>query len=98
MKPLTLILLPLFLAGCTSVITTMTSPDGSVVTVRERRVLMAADEKDNSVLREQDGSFIVGLKSSGEAGDAAMVNALATGIIAGMKAGALAAATSGQAP
>ena len=97
MKFSTLILCVL-LTGCTSVITTMTSQDGSVVTVRERRILMAADEKDNSVLREADGSFIVGLKSSGEAGDTAMVNALATGIIAGMKAGALAAATSGQAP
>jgi hypothetical protein len=88
-----LLLIPLVaMVGCSSTRTVMTNPNGDVIEISDKRFLVKTDKKDNSVIRENDGSFLVEWKSDKEGGDVDSINAIAAGVIAGMKAGALAAA------
>lgn len=82
-----LCLVSVALTGCASTKTVMTDPaTGQVVQISDWRFLIKSSGKNNSALREADGSFVVEWKSAQEGGDTQMVGAIAAGVIAGMQA------------
>ena len=89
-----LLLVPLVaMVGCSSTRTVMTNPNGDVIEISDKRFLVKTDKKDNSVIRENDGSFLVEWKSDKEGGDVDSINAIAwrrRGNISGGTGGVLA--------